>query len=390
MNKRDYIFIIIIVLIILIGDFTLIREQKNISKRENRELQQFEHFTLKSYLNGSYQNNLESAMSDQFIASETIKIKLKAALKFFDYKVIPKSICSNKYVSLDGSYCNFNCDNSILLHYEQTNNEFESSVIERINNYNTINKHIDTYYYFISTPQIFDFENNKYSIDLINLLEENLKGEKGFSALEFEDYTEYKKYFYKTDHHWNYFGSYEGYKDIISMINKKSKVLKPTGETIFNDNIFYGSAARITQIFDFKENFKVYEYNFPSMEILTNRSIEGYGAYDDYVENDYSNDKFTNYYAIYYGDDYAEVRFDTDKGKENLLIIGNSYTNSVNKLIATHFNKTYDVDLRHYDYTFNEEFNIKKYVEDNDIDKVLIIMDYGLLTNDNFDIEWGE
>ena len=72
------------------------------------------------------------------------------------------------------------------------------------------------------------------------------------------------------------------------------------------------------------------------------------------------------------------------------MIIGNSYTNSINKLIATHFNKTYDVDLRHYDYTFNDDFDIEEYVEDNNIDKVLIIMDYGLLTNENFNIEWGK
>ena len=32
------------------------------------------------------------------------------------------------------------------------------------------------------------------------------------------DYNDYSKYFYKTDHHWNHVGSYEGYKEIISMI----------------------------------------------------------------------------------------------------------------------------------------------------------------------------
>ena len=81
---------------------------------------------------------------------------------------------------------------------------------------------------------------------------------------------------------------------------------------------------------------------------------------------------------------------EANSGKRNLLIIGDSYTNAINKLIATHFNKTYDVDLRHYKETFNEEFIINEYIEENDIDKVLIIVNYDLLLDEYFNVEWGE
>ena len=118
--------------------------------------------------------------------------------------------------------------------------------------------------------------------------------------------------------------------------------------------------------------------------------MASYGNEKEYLRQEFSKEKFANHYALYYGDDYGEVIIEGNSGKRNLLIIGDSYTNSVNKLIGTHFNKTYDVDLRHYKEAFNEDFDIKTYIEKNDIDKVLIIMNYDLLLNSIFDIDWEE
>lgn len=390
MKKRNYIFVSIMILIILIGDVTLIREQKIISGSENRTLQQFEHFTLKSYLAGIYQDKLESALSDQFIGSETIKINLKSKFKIFSYDNIPKDICTNRYLKLDNYYANFNCGDYLLYQYEKNSEELELALKNRIYNLNTINKHIDTYYYFLSTSKHFNFEVDAYSIDVIKLLQENLEKEKDFSTLEFENYDQYVNYFYKTDHHWNHIGSYQAYKDIIYMFNKKAKILEPIEEIVFDDIIFYGSLARYSQIVDYKEIFRAYKFDLPDMEIITNKNVIGYGSEEDYFKGIFNTGKFANHYGLYYGDDFAEVSIEANSGKRNLLIISNSYSNSVNKLIATHFNKTYDIDLRHYESTFNKEFDIKEYVEENDIDKVLFIMDYTFLTNEKFDLKWGE
>ena len=390
MRRQNIFFIILIFLVVIIGCLTLIREEKHISLSENRELNKFEHFTINSYISGEFQNKLESAMSDQFIGSETIKLNLNQILKQFDYNKIPKKICNKRYVKFSNAHTNYNCDSYLLYNYEKADNNTLNKITKTIENYNTINKNIDTYYYFIPTSKIFDFENNKYSIDIIDLLEKKLKKEKDFAFLKINNYEEYTKYFYKTDHHWNHNGSHIAYKNIINMFNRNAKSIEPKEEVVFNDLIFYGSLARSSQILDYKENFTVYKYDMPDMQILTNRKTSGYGSEEKYYKGVYSKELFANHYGLYYGDDYAEVKIEANSGKKNLLIIGNSYSNSVNKLIATHFNKTYDVDLRHYDYTFNEEFNIKKYVKENNIHKILFIMDYGFLTDDHFDIRWED
>lgn len=390
MKKYNYIFIVIMILIILLGDVTLIRQQKELSTSENRSLQKFEHFTINTYLDSTYQSSLENALSDQFIGAATIKEKFKSALKFFNYNDIPKFICSEKYVNLDGEYYNYNCDDALILKYETMSEDTLANIKQRLNIYNNINNYTDTYYYFISTPSIYNFEKNEYKIDMISILKENLNNSYKLSALEFNDYEEYINLFYKTDHHWNYKGSYEGYKDIISMMLPNEKVIEPIEETSFNDIFFYGSAARVSQIFDYKEKFKVYKFDYPDMDILNNRSSDQYGNENEYSTGNYPKDKLAGHYGEYYGGDSGEVIFDTnDTKKGNILILGSSFTNPINKLIASHFNKTYVIDLRHYEELTSEIFNIKKYIDENKIDKVLIIMDYGYLKDQSFNMDWS-
>lgn len=390
MKKQNIIFIVSMFVIVTIGSLTLVREQKEISQLENRGLNKFEHLTINSYLNGSFQSNLESAMEDQFIGGETIKIVFNGILKLFNYSKIPQKICKNRYVKFSNSYSNYNCGDYLLYNFYYPTTDTTEKLKDVIDNYNTINKHVDTYYYFIPTSQILDFENNKTSIDVIKILQENLKNQKAFDFLKINSYDEYTKYFYKTDHHWNHVGTYIAYKDIINMFNKKFELLEPVEEIVFDDIIFYGSMARYSQILDYKEKFTVYRYDMPDMDIISNRNSEGYGTEENYYKGIYFKEKFSNHYGLYYGEDYAEVSIEANSGKRNLLIIGNSYSNSVNKLIATHFNKTYDVDLRHYESTFNENFDIKKYVKEHNIHKILFIMDYSFLTDKNFDIRWED
>ena len=65
-----------------------------------------------------------------------------------------------------------------------------------------------------------------------------------------------------------------------------------------------------------------------------------------------------------------------------MLIYSNSFSNGVNKLLASHYKTTYVIDGRH-----TNGFNMINYINDNNIDDVLIISSK-ILFND--DIEWGD
>ena len=89
--------------------------------------------------------------------------------------------------------------------------------------------------------------------------------------------------------------------------------------------------------------------------------------------------------AQYYGGDYGEVVYDTGMtDKDNLLILCNSYGCSTRYLISRHFNKTYAVDMRHYMVQKGTGMRIERYLQENDIDKVLILGDVSLFLYGKF------
>ena len=57
------------------------------------------------------------------------------------------------------------------------------------------------------------------------------------------------------------------------------------------------------------------------------------------------------------------------------------------KLLASHFNNTYSIDLRNYERENDKKFDLLNYIDVNDIDKILLIgnRDYFLLKT--FDME---
>lgn len=110
----DSIFLIIIAFIIVIGFSTLFMEPKSRSDVENRNLTKFEIPTIKTFIDGSFQDNLESALADQFIASRRIKILVNKVFNNINIKNINKKICENKYVYLNSEHASFDCNNTII------------------------------------------------------------------------------------------------------------------------------------------------------------------------------------------------------------------------------------------------------------------------------------
>ena len=69
------------------------------------------------------------------------------------------------------------------------------------------------------------------------------------------------------------------------------------------------------------------------------------------------------------------------------MVIGESYDNAILKLLASHFEKTFSIDLRNYERTFGSKFQFSQYVKDNNVDKVLLIGNIDYFTMDEFMLE---
>jgi hypothetical protein len=150
---------------------------------------------------------------------------------------------------------------------------------------------------------------------------------------------------------------------------------------------FSGSKASTSGAKDvFYEYFPAYQFAFPEMDITINGApAADYGNQDAYLTGT-ATDSVT--YARFYGDDQGELILDTHQtDRENLLVIGDSYDNAILKLLASHFNQTYSIDLRYYETAMGKSFSLSSYLEAHDITKILIIGSSSFFTSDTFVLE---
>ncbi len=383
-KTENIFFLCMIIALFLVGFLSIIKPGKLTSASENRKLATFESFDVGKFMDGSFQDNFESALSDQFILSEKIRTVYRRIIGSLPTIDISNAICNGRYVELFGSVdysrATFNCDEWIVFYPKILNDNEKDILKNNIKDYDKINKLVDTYYYFINDSFVYNFETGNKAVDYVSMLKENMSEKYHLGSLELEDFSEFKENFYKTDHHWNYKGSYRGYTEIAKLMGIKDPLVPTSAGT--NHEIFFGSHARTTNNLNYKEEFYFYNFDIPKHDVYIDGEPGEYGHYEDYVSHNYVYNEKENYYGYFYGNDYGEVVFDFNQPeKGNLLILSNSYSNAINKLIASHFNKTYIIDLRHYSDVFGVDFSVKEYIEKNNIDKTLFIISPSFIGN---------
>lgn len=377
MNKKIYKIILIVMFFMptMLIFIVPIRGEKEISKLESRKLEEIPDFSFSSFFDGSFQDKLEKSITDQMILSQTIKVnikKLKNSINthVYSFLITNKKNCKG-YIEVVDGYYSYNCSTYLIekpvINYRDEVFESNKSV------YNNIRA--DKYIYFIEKDRSINFDNIEEKNKWFEGIKKNFKAKK-YAKFSLNSYNDLEEYFYQTDHHWNYKGSYKGYTEIIELLfGKKEKVLKPLKVEQFNV-IFNGSASRKSLTNLSNERFAVFTFNTPRYKSYINDKAKNYGSKENYLNNNYKSDLYTNHYSLYYGGDFAKVEYDfNNKNKENLLILATSYSNAINDLIASHFNKTYVIDLRFYKEHYNQDLDINKFIKNNNIDKVLIMGD---------------
>ncbi len=383
MNKKnkleDILFLIFFVLILFGGCVFSIISSKKINYVENRTAYQIPELSFKTFLNREFQDNYEKALSDQLPLAVSMKLWEK------NLAIYEKLI----YYKFDSKLYNYLGKNVYLiddylvnepLNLNSIKNDLDYK-IENFNTYFTNLKNIDFYIYYIERETDINFEDNQKS-NIYEYIKSNILNIKDISKFEINNLNEYKKYFYKTDHHWNYKGSYKAYTEIINMINNEDPVV-PNRESCVNAK-FSGSKARnIGATNFFKEQFCFYQFDLPKYSVSIDGQIKDeYGNKSNY----YNNSVKSASYGDFYENDFSIIQFDFfDENKENLLIIGESYDNAINDLLASHFNKTYNIDLRYY-----LDFDLNKFIKDNEINKVLLIGNYEFFRSDVFKLTGGD
>ena len=386
---RDKIFIVVVAFILLFFPIcSFMRPEKDISTAENRSL--FKKSDIKLL---SLNDDLNSFLQDQFFCGERIKkvynigknkvinVSMKLIEKTNMMELIPMG---NKIFRLANS--------DYLVYRPKTVDEKKDTIIQVIQSINDLSdKHENIKFYFYNNVTDSTVNSKKEFDDfIINNLNDDIPY---LSSTTINSYDDYKRCFYKTDHHWNKNGQYEGYTDIVNLLEIENP-LEITGTHKFEGIKFYGSKDRAVGNYDIYDDFEVNLYNYPDMKVeIDNKEVDDYGKSNDFFAGNIPEGNVEeNYYGDFYGwdDGIIKIKVDGNDEKDNLVIFSNSYSNPLNKLIASSFNETYIIDLRNYEKELGEEFDVDKFFDEHKIDRVLILANYNYYTDEDSIIKIGE
>lgn len=221
----DICLIVIIMMILFAGLVKTLFFAKDINYYENRGANKIKKFSISDFTTGKFQDSIELAFGDQIFLASTMKSKynyLNNKLISTFYSNFEDTIFKDKYIYLSGIY-KFGSTNN-LLYYPYITDETYKLVDDRIRNINEVaakTKDVKYAVYYIEKDTDINFETNE-KVNLSKYISERLTEKNiDFDIFEINDFKEFKDKFYETDHHWNYKGSYEGYKEILSMISNE-------------------------------------------------------------------------------------------------------------------------------------------------------------------------
>ena len=379
MYKKSNIFFIslFIIFFIIIGIF-LIRSSNDTNSIQNRSAYKYNKFTIKDFLSGELQSNIEDATSDQLPLYNYYQLLYPTVKNNINCSYIDAcNLDRNTYADMGSG---LNLYKGYLV-YNPLGEEDLKSYDNYINKINYISENISSnfYLYYVNSDQ--NIRLDKYNkTDCDTYIRDRITiPSNHFSSLKINSFDDYSKYFLKLDHHFTNEGVYQEYNDLYKLLGLNNK-LEKTNTICFNKNKVYGSKSKSLALENkLVEKMCVDEFNLPNYKITINGEESSYGAtIEELKELDYIS------YATIYGADYAEIIIENDETLSNksLLIYSNSFSNGVNKLLASHYKYTYVIDGRH-----TNGFNMIDYVNSHNIDDVLVISSK-ILFNDV--IEWGD
>lgn len=356
MNKKA-LWAEALIFLAFIGAFfilNLVLPDRQFSEQENRYLQMRPEFSFKSLFSGDYTSKFETYTTDQFtFRDEWITLKAASELALGKQE--------NNDVHL--------CENGTLI---EGFKRPESSVLDsNMSALNTLVGNTDAKVYFALIPDKSDLYSSLLPKNAPNDSEKevidycygqsNATNVDMYSALSAHK-DEY--IFYRTDHHWTSLGAYYGLSALAESMGLPCPALDSYTDRHVVSEEFYGTTWSSSgfswvdpdtmEIFvNAPESLKVTSYPQGS-------PVEG-KLYDfSFLEK---KDK----YSMFMGGNCPMHVIETgNEDKPSLLILRDSYTDSLIPFLLDDFSEIHVLDLRYY------HASLKAYIEQNDFDNVLV------------------
>lgn len=332
----------------------LVLPDRQFSEQENRYLQMKPEFSFKSLFSGDYTSKFETYTTDQFtFRDEWITLKAASELALGKQENNDVHLCEN---------------GTLIAGYERPENPALDANMSALN---TLVENTDAEVYFALIPDKSDLyasllpknapnDSEKEVIDYC-YAQSNATNVDMYSALgaHTDEYI-----FYRTDHHWTSLGAYYGFSALAESMGFDYPALDSYADRHVISEEFYGTTWSSSG----------FSWVGPdTMEIFVNEP-EGLKV-TSYPEGSPVEGKLYDFSFLEKKDKYStfmggncplhEIVTGTE-GKPSLLIIRDSYTDSLLPLLLDDFSEIHVLDLRYY------RASLKSYIELNDFDSVLV------------------
>ena len=394
-NKQDLIFVVCISLIIIsvlvwfpINHILISTGIKELKQTDNWKYYEKTKTSLIGKLDDfieSNKTNLENRVNNYFPFYQNLtrgfyNLVINTNKLFYKEDVPIGTNASNETVFFNTKY-NF--------YYLKTNHQkidLDNKVNNQIEFFNSLDnslENISLNIYLVSRYEQLNLSDNNLS-EYTKIFKDNLNEDINVSEVKINNYNDYLQKFYKTDHHWNMYGAYEGYQNIMNMLGKKPLDLNLVK---VNKVPYYGATSKSSMskltyddIYDVGVNL-YYEVKVNGMDApkkFKPRVITYDNGYD-----------FYDYYIHYFNGQYGLVEYTYENdSNENLLIFSDSNAWQIDYLIASHYHKTYVINLRYDDYV-SGKININDFIKENNISYVLFLYEGSSIIFDEYNYDFS-
>lgn len=300
MKKNDIIFLSLFSsLILFFGIGILLFPMKSFSEKENRALAQTPSVSAKAVLSGEYFKELGDFYSDQFPFRDSFT-----------------SVYALSELSLGKSQINGVVVSDGILAARSKDAESTSNALENIE---SLCQKKPKVYIPPSSIQVFS-----------QSLPQSLKKEIGATAHNFPENT-----YYKTDHHWTADGAYIAYTEICKILGvdaySESFFKKEIAATDFRGTAFARSCLPESMVTPDTVTLYRYEGDTDVKIYCHDSGALRYGFYDLHALAD------ADKYRVFLGGNYARLSVTGEGEKPRLVLIKDSFANSVIPFLALHF-----------------------------------------------------
>ena len=342
--KKHPLIILFSLFILGFSVLDIVTPIRDFSTVENRVLAKRPEFTVEELFNGNYTSKFETYVNDQFIGRDTW-----ITMKSIGEQGLAK-IINNNIVYGDDGYL-----------FDLT---LATDAVRLEKNIRYLNEFLEMY----KDENVFVTLIPNSTTVLDNKLPTGFPGVNQTSLREFilKDVTKEQQIdlfsplinkqdeyiYYKTDHHWTTRGAYYAYEALADKLGYEAKPLD-TFKPVEVENFFGTYYSKVKNPFVKPDTLTYYEIDNVNMTIL-----------DKTYQTLYDMKQFEVYdkYAAYLNGNNGLTRIET--GVENgrkILILKDSYTNSLAPFLTQHFETIDLIDLRHTNISLKQVIGSEAY-----------------------------